>query len=154
MTESWRGKVGALDEQELSEFLEEPIITRLACLDDDGWPYVVPCWHEWDGSGFWVIPRKKSAWARYLQNDPRCAVSVDEDGTQRKVTAQCTAELVEEPNVGGKWVEIAERMSLRYLGDNGPKYLEPTLDKQRWLFYLRPETLTTWQGNDWAAKYK
>lgn len=153
MNEQWRGKVGALDERELEQFLDEPIITRLACLDSEGWPYVVPCWHEWDGTGFWVIPRRKSAWARFLADDPRCAISIDEDGTQRKVTGQCTAELVEQPNVGGRWVEIAERMSVRYLGENGPKYLQPTLDKQRWLFYLRPRTLVTWQGNDWAAKY-
>ena len=45
-------------------------------------------------------------------------------------------------------------MSLRYLGENGPRYLEPTLDKKRWLFRLEPVTMTTWQGQDWAAQYK
>ncbi len=153
-SESWRGKVGQLDRQELDAFLGEGRIARLACLDDGGWPYVVPCWQEWDGEGFWVIPRKKSAWAGYLRQEPRCAIAVDEDGTLRKVIAQCTAKLVEEPNVGGRWVPIAERMSLRYLGENGPKYLEPTLDKPRWLFYLEPHRLWTWQGVDWARRYK
>jgi hypothetical protein len=56
--ESWRGQVGRLDEEEISTFLAEAHLARLACLDDEGWPYVVPCWHEWDGSSFWVIPRK------------------------------------------------------------------------------------------------
>ena len=64
--ESWRGRVGRLDEAEISTFLAEAHLARLACLDDEGWPHVVPCWHEWDGSSFWVIPREKSAWARYL----------------------------------------------------------------------------------------
>ena len=77
------------------------------------------------------MPRERSSWARHLQRDPRCALTVDEAGRQRKVIAQCRAELVEEPNVGGRWVGIAERMSTRYLGVNGPKYLEPTLDKPR-----------------------
>ena len=153
-SESWRGKVGQLDREELDSFLAEGRIARLACIDDEGWPYVVPCWQEWDGEGFWVIPRKKSAWAGYLRQEPRCAITVDEDGTLRKVIAQCTAKLVEEPNVGGRWVPIAERMSLRYLGENGPKYLEPTLDKPRWLFYLEPHRLWTWQGVDWARRYK
>jgi Pyridoxamine 5'-phosphate oxidase len=153
-SESWRGKVGQLDREELDAFLGEGRIARLACIDDEGWPYVVPCWQEWDGEGFWVIPRKKSAWAGYLRQEPRCAITVDEDGTLRKVIAQCTAKLVEEPNVGGRWVPIAERMSLRYLGENGPKYLEPTLDKPRWLFYLEPHRLWTWQGVDWARRYK
>jgi hypothetical protein len=153
-SESWRGKVGQLDREELDSFLAEGRIARLACIDEEGWPYVVPCWQEWDGEGFWVIPRKKSAWAGYLRQEPRCAITVDEDGTLRKVIAQCTAKLVEEPNVGGRWVPIAERMSLRYLGENGPKYLEPTLDKPRWLFYLEPHRLWTWQGVDWARRYK
>lgn len=152
--ESWRGRVGKLDEDAVAVFLDEPRIARLACLDDDGWPYVVPCWHEWDGESFWVIPREKAAWGRYLAADQRCAITVDEEGAQRKVVAQCTAELVERPNVGGQWVPIATRMSSRYLGENGPKYLEPTLDKPRWLYRLVPVKLQTWQGQDWARRYK
>jgi hypothetical protein len=96
----------------------------------------------------------KSAWAEYLANDPRCAITVDEEGALRKVIAQCEVELIERPNLGGKWVEIAERMSVRYLGPNGPKYLEPTLDKKRWLFKLTPIRLWSWQGVDWAKQYK
>ncbi len=152
--DSWRGQVGRLGQTEIAEFLAEPQIARLACVDEEGWPYVVPCWQEWDGDSFWVIPREKSAWARYLVDEPRCAITVDEEGAQRKVVAQCTAHLVEEPNTGGQWVPIAERMSLRYLGENGPKYLEPTLNKPRWLFRLEPVNLQTWQGVDWAARYK
>ena len=152
--ESWRGKIGRLETGELAQFLSEPHIARLACLDPEGWPYVVPCWQQWEEPGFWVIPRERSAWARHLEQDPRCAITIDEAGSQRKVVAQCTAELIERPNVGGRWVPIAERMSVRYLGDNGPKYLEPTLDKPRWLFYLRPRSVITWQGQDWASRYK
>ena len=152
--ESWRGKVGSLEQDELEGFLSEGQLARLACLDERGWPYVVPLWHEWDGMGFWVIPRLKSAWATYLRNDARCALTVDEAGSLRKVIVQGEAELVEEPNTGGRWVEIAERMSLRYLGENGPKYLEPTLDKKRWLFYIKPNRLWSWQGVDWARRYK
>jgi nitroimidazol reductase NimA-like FMN-containing flavoprotein (pyridoxamine 5'-phosphate oxidase superfamily) len=152
--ESWRGKVGRLQGDEVAAFLQEPQILRLACLDLDGWPYAVPCWFEWDGESFWVVPRARSAWGRYLANDPRCAFTIDEDGAQRKVTAQARAHLVEEPNIGGEWVPVATRMSQRYLGENGPKYLEPTLDKPRWLFRLEPVSLKTWQGQDWADKYK
>lgn len=152
--ESWRGKIGRLQQDEVDAFLSEGHLARLACLDENDWPYVVPIWHEWDGHGFWVIPRRKSAWASYLSNNPRCAITVDEAGTLRKVIVQGEAKLEEEPNVGGRWVEIAERMSRRYLGENGPKYLEPTLDKKRWLFRIEPRRLWSWQGVDWAQRYK
>jgi hypothetical protein len=152
--EPWRGKVGRLDGDEVAAFLAEPHLARLACLDPDGWPYVVPCWHEWDGEVFWVVPREKSAWAAYLERDPRCALTIDETGGQRKVIAKCWAHLAERPNTDGRWIGVAERMSTRYLGENGPKYLAPTLDRPRWLFRLEPRQLTTWQGNDWARKYE
>jgi hypothetical protein len=152
--DAWRGKVGALAGDEVDDFLAEGRLARLGCLDEEGWPYVVPVWHEWDGAAFWLVARRRSAWARYLQADGRCSVAVDEDGRQRKVLARCRAEIVEEPCLDGDWVPIAERMSVRYLGENGPKYLEPTLDKPRWLIRLDPVKVQTWQGNDWAARYK
>lgn len=154
VTENWRGTVGRLDQSSLDQFMAEAHLMRLACLDSAGWPYVVPVWHEWSGSGWWVIPRARSAWANYLKEQPRCAIVIDEETRLRKVVAQCTATLVEEPNVGGRWVEIARRMSLRYLGENGPKYLEPTLEARRWLFFLEPVQTMTWQGVDWASRYK
>jgi len=152
-SEDWRGKIGALERDELDAFLREGHLMRLACIGDDGWPYVVPCWHEWEDGAWWVIPRRRSVWATYLEREPKCGVTVDEAGRQRRVVAQCLAELVERPNVDGQWLPIAERMARRYLGENGPKYLIPTLDKPRWLFRLRPVHLKTWQGVGWASRY-
>jgi hypothetical protein len=153
--ESWRGKVGVLHQEEIAQFLSGPMVARLASLDAGGWPYVIPCWQEWDAVGWWVIPRERSVWAYNLERDPRCAVTVDESGgQQRKIVAQCTARLVERPNVGGRWVEIGKRMAVRYLGENGMRYFEPTSNQPRWLFHLEPKSLVTWQGQDWAARYK
>lgn len=159
---SWQGSIGKLSDQELNDFLEEPHLARLACADHDGWPYVVAVWHQWDGKGIWVVPREKSAWAGFLERDPRCAVIVDESSSaedatvsavQRRFVAQCQASIVEHPNIGGKWVDIARAMSIRYYGKNGPTYLEPTLDRKRWLIYLEPIKTWTWQGIGWPKRY-
>ena len=150
----WRGNVGPMQSEEVNEFLQEPNFARLATVDGDGWPYVVPVWHEWFDRRFWLVGRRRSAWAGFLVAEPRCAVTVDEAGGQRKVIAQCRAQVVEEPNVGGRWVEIARRMSVRYLGEHGPDYLQPTLGWSRWLFALDPVQVWSWQGNDWARRYK
>lgn len=152
--EAWRGRVGKLSQEELEEFLAEGIIARLACLDFDGWPYVVPAWYHYADGGFYVVPRERSVWARYLQHDPRVAITIDEPGRQRKVTIKGEADLLEEPNVGGRWVEVANQMSHRYLGEHGPDYLVPTLNEPRWLFLIRPLSIKTWQGVDWARRYK
>ena len=153
-SEAWRGKIGKMSQEEMEAFLAEGVVARLACLDDEGWPYVVPTWFQYADGGFYIIPRERSAWARYLQRDPRVSLSIDEGGQLRKVLVKGQAELLEEPNVGGRWVEIANQMSYRYLGEHGPDYLVPTLNEPRWLFFVRPITLKTWQGVDWAKRYK
>lgn len=152
--ESWRGQVGRLTEVEMEEFLATDVLCRLAVLDADGWPYIVPVWFQYKDGGFYIIPRERSVWADYMKNDPRVYLTMDETGRQRKVMVKGEAQLIEEPNIGGKWVEIAKEMSYRYLGPNGPLYVEPTLTEPRWLFFVKPVKITTWQGVDWAKKYK
>ncbi len=160
--ESWRGKIGGMSADEIDGFLAEPFLARVACLDDNDWPYVVPCWYQWDGTALWLVPRARSAWARHLEARPRCAVTIDESsaadrasdtGVQRRFLAQCEAVIVERPNVGGRWVEIARTMSIRYYGENGPSYLEPTMGWKRWLVRLDPVHIQTWQGIAWPKRY-
>ncbi len=153
--EEWRGKVGKLSDEELDAFLAHNNVARLGCLDESGWPYVVATWYQWTEGGFYIIPRARSKWAKFMAADDRVSLSIDSnDPPYIKLQTQGTAELIEEPNVGGKWVEIATEMSLRYLGENGPKYLEPTLVEPRWLFFVRPRHIYSWQGTDWAKRYK
>lgn len=153
--EEWRGKVGKLTQEELDKFLAAGNVARLACLDAQGWPYVVPTWYQYADGGFYIIPRARSAWAKYMADDPRVSLSIDSNAAPYiKVQMQGEAELLEEPNVGGRWVELANEMSLRYLGENGPKYLVPTLGEPRWLFFVKPKGISSWQGTDWAKRYK
>jgi PPOX class probable F420-dependent enzyme len=155
--QSWRGKIGGMAVAEVDAFLAEGILARLAVIDEQGMPYIVPVWFEWEPEEgiIWVVARQKSQWASLLRDNPKVALSIDDDRRPyRKVTVQGHAELIEEPNVGGAWVPIAERMSVRYLGEHGPDYLTPTLDKPRWLFKIHPTTFLTWQGVDWHERYK
>lgn len=154
-SESWRGKVGQMSEEERDVFLAGNPICKLGCHDDEGWPYVVPVWFEYADGGYYIIPRERSVWARYVQRDERVFLCIDEVGVpQRRVLVKGTARIVEEPNQGGQWVEIARRMATRYLGEHGPDYLEPTLSEPRWLIFVSPRKTMTWQGVDWHQRYK
>lgn len=151
--QEWRGKVGGMSKEEVDAFLGRGICMRLAVLDEDGYPYVVPCWQEWRDGVFWVVPRQRSKWARLMERDPRVSFTVDIPETLEKVIGKGTAEKIEDANVGGEWVEVATRMAVRYLGPDGPKYLEPTLNQPRWLFKITPTHMETWQGVGWAKRY-
>src|SRR5436309_1758311 len=124
--EEWRGKGGKMSPGKIGQFLSTDPFCRLGCIDDEGWPYVVPCWFEYSDGGFHIIPRARSAWAHYIQKNPRVFLCIDDSSMyNRRVLVKGEATILEEPNVGGRWVAIARRMSLRYLGKHGPQYLDP-----------------------------
>lgn len=163
MAEDFRGKLGGMTDEERDAFLAGAPLARLACLKPDGSPYVIPVWYQWDGESIWFVGRQRSAWCKYIQNDPRIAVVIDsehsppdESGESTeipKVFMEGNAEIVEEPNIGGRWVQVAEEMSYRYLGPNGPEYLQGTIKQPRWLIRMTPSNIKTWQGVGWARKY-
>ena len=151
--ESWRGKVRPMTTGETDDFLEQGINMYLACLMPDGNPYITVCWHDWHDERFWLVPRQRSRWAELLEHDGRLSFVIDDDKSMEKIIGEGVAELVEKPNVGGRWVEVATRMAVRYLGPDGPTYLTPTLNQPRWLFRFEPFNVRTWQGVGWARRY-
>ena len=62
MSEEYRGAMGGLEQQELDTFLAGDALARVACLREDGWPYVVPIWYQWDGRSLWFVGRERSEW--------------------------------------------------------------------------------------------
>lgn len=142
-----------LTDQELTAFLATDVICRLGCLDDHGHPYVVPCWFQYADDGFYIIPRSRSKWATYLQQSNQVSLCIDSDAGTR-VQIKGTAELLETPNIGGRWVEIAKEMAYRYRGEAGLIYLEQTINEPRWLFFVKPVHTVSWQGGGWAKRYK
>ncbi|MEZ4735626.1 MAG: pyridoxamine 5'-phosphate oxidase family protein [Caldilineaceae bacterium] len=142
-----------MTDAEYQAFLTTPVLCRLGCLDEEGYPYVVPCWFHYADDGFYIIPRERSAWAAYLQQDGRVSLCIDAESGAR-VLVKGIATLVETPNVGGRWVAIAREMAVRYRGEAGLVYLAASLQEPRWLFFVTPSRITTWAGGGWAAKYK
>jgi nitroimidazol reductase NimA-like FMN-containing flavoprotein (pyridoxamine 5'-phosphate oxidase superfamily) len=141
---------------EREAYLALGVTCRLGCLDNDGYPYVVPVWFQHADGGFYIVARERSIWAGYLERDGRVSLCID-GGTEQpnaRVLVKGIAEIVERPNVGGRWVDLAREMSIRYNGrDRGLAYLESTLNEPRWLFFVRPVRVMDWVGS-WAKKYK
>lgn len=152
---AWMGKNRGLTPQEIEEFLAGPVIARVGSVDRNNVPYITPVWQEWDGEAMWIIPRERSAWVKHIQHNPNVAVSCAIDsGTYTRVLLHGKAEIVYGPGpMQGQCLEIAKRMSLRYLGERGPEYLEPTYDRPRYLVKIVPDSIISWDGVEWAKKY-
>ncbi|MDW8022066.1 MAG: hypothetical protein RMI78_05510, partial [Nitrososphaerota archaeon] len=103
---------------------------------------------------FYLVARAKSAWVEHIRGDPRVALQVSRDEPPyTRVFVEGVAEIVEGPVVGGRWVDIANKMALRYLGDKGPEYLKPTLNRPRYLIKVSPKRLVSWEGVEWHQRY-
>ena len=151
----WMGKMRGLTAQEIKEFLAGPIVARIATIDNDGLPYITPVWQEWDGEALWIVPRERSAWVRHIESNPNVTVSCALDNSPyTRLLMRGVAEIVSGPEpMQGQCLEIANRMAVRYLGERGPEYLVPTMDRPRYLVKFTPSKTISWEGVEWATKY-
>jgi len=91
-------------------FLRETHIAKLATLNADGSPNIVPVWFEWDGAEARVFTLDSSPKVARIRRDNRVALSVEQPVgvPEAWVTIEGTASI--EP--GG--FELAERLAPRY----------------------------------------
>lgn len=97
--------------EECDSFLRETRIGKLATLNRDGSPTIVPIWFEWDGAEARIFTERKSPKVRRIRIDARVALSVEEGVgvPERWVTIEGTA-VIEE--TGG--IELARRLAPKY----------------------------------------
>ena len=144
--------MGRMTQQELVEFLARVEVCKLACLEPDGWPYVVPCVCFYRDSGFYVGTRDRSAWGQYLRRDGRVSLSLEEG--DRRAQVQGRAERIEGPVMGtGKLYELFKE---RYAAGWETSHYFQSIARYEpmWGFFIRPERITAWQGGEWARRYK
>jgi PPOX class probable F420-dependent enzyme len=151
----WMGKMRGLTAEEIKDFLAGPVVARVATVDEDGIPYITPVWEEWDGEAMWIVPRERSAWVKHIQQNPNVAVSCALDSSPyTRVLMRGQAEIVAGPTpMQGQCLAVANRMAVRYLGERGPEYLVPTLDRPRYLIKFTPTRIVSWEGVEWHEKY-
>jgi PPOX class probable F420-dependent enzyme len=154
-------KIGALSEAEVARFLAEPWNGRIATIGPEGWPYIAPVWYEFepDRRTFLVVGRERARWIAHIRTDPRVAFHVADDvhAQHTRVQVQATARILEgpvAPTASPTLLDLTHRLSRRYLGPDGPRYAERTLDRPRVLVRLEPVAWTTWTGGEWHPRYR
>ncbi len=137
----------AMSEQEMSEFLAEGRVAKLGTLMD-GWPYVNPIWHEWDGTHFWLIGKPLAQFVKNVKQDPRAFLVIDKaEFPYMRVNVQAQAEVVAE-EWADEWVEMTRRMTVRYVGEQGLAYLEARLKYPLSVIRVDPVRINTWKVTD------
>lgn len=138
---------GPLGPAELARFLEDEWLATLSCLNENGYPYSVPVWYHWESERFWVMPRARAEWARYLEQSPRVSLAISEPHPPlRRVLVEGDAEPLTGPGSVERALALSARMASRYLGPAAASYLEATVTQPRRVFAIVPTKLVTWHG--------
>lgn len=127
----------------LNDFLQQPLIARMATADLNGQPHVVPVWFGWDGTSIWISSYSNTRKVGDLEKNPKISVVIDvtnDDGENKGVIFEGSVELIREPQefLREKFVWIYTR----YLGPIGVLDKEPQSwieDPHNLLVKLTPE---------------
>jgi nitroimidazol reductase NimA-like FMN-containing flavoprotein (pyridoxamine 5'-phosphate oxidase superfamily) len=129
--------------------LAEAVLARLATTNPKTLqPHVVPVWFMWDGDCVWISSFVSTRKIRELKINPRGAVLIESKQEGGKLTAvllEGTVELVSEPRELVS--EVASRIYLRYLGQDGLNEPEPQSwlkDPENLLIKLTPTKIVSW----------
>ena len=147
---------GGLSPEALDALLREPIVARLATIDNDGYPYVVPVWTEWDGTAVWLVARARAAYAAHLTARAKVALSiVRPDDEDVRVLILGRAEVVAGPGpLEGEIEAVARRMARRYEGADGDRYIDESLSWPRLLVRVAPDRIQSWGDPAWHPRYR
>jgi len=136
-----------LSGHDLEAFLDLGLVARLSCLDDRGWPYIVPVWYQWDGSRFWILGAEHAKWVGYVQASQRVALCIDEPKSLSRVLCQGVANAQKASDAQRLASDIARTMVTRYMGEEAvAEYERATQGLVRWLVIIDVNRLITWRG--------
>ncbi|MEY2975543.1 MAG: hypothetical protein RIR49_1963 [Actinomycetota bacterium] len=126
--------VPKLTATEIDELFTEPgHLARIATVDADGMPRVVPLWFIVRDGRLLFTPRQPAIIWHNLVRDPRLGISIDEEAHPwRKVTIQGVAEVVHEPGEDDRWRDLYRAIARRYVPEGAAdEYVDGTDDQPR-----------------------
>ena len=153
-----------LTEVEVAEFLAEPgHLARIATVDADGVPLVVPVWFIFEEGKIFITPRERSEWWKHIQEHPYVCIVIDEEAQPwRKIMVRGPVEVVHGLGNDDLWRDQYRRIACRYVAEReADAYLVNTREEPRALVAMSIENAKTWrmpvQGEDprqvWAKRY-
>ncbi len=132
----------------INELLNKTLIARIATVDQQDRPHVVPVWYGWDGECLWISAYSSTHKVRNIEKNPWISVVIDTTTNHldnQAVVLEGRAELVREPREFLR--EKFTWIYTRYLGEEGVLAKDPQewiQDPENLLIKLKPEKITSW----------
>ena len=129
-----------LTPEQLTEFLQRPLVAVFVTLRANGSPHAIPIWYEYVDGAFLVFTSSRFQRVKNLERDSRAAITVStHDEPYMYVSAEgsvaVTSEGVEETGLS---------IARRYMGERGDQFLKDVSDENSVILRLTPERILTW----------
>ena len=120
------------------DILEKKGFAHVATIGPDGEPHSSPVWYDWDGEHFLFSQTKTRQKYRYVQRDPRVAVSItDPDNPYRYLEIRGTVEGIDDDE-GNAFINA---MAKKYIDQD--VYPWPQPGDERVVVKVRPDHTTS-----------
>ena len=138
----------AMNEVEISNFLESKLNLQLATIDGKGDPNIQPVWfdYEKESERLYIMTSKSSGKVKNIRNKPRIYFSIDDENFPYKgVKGKGTATIIDNPR---RIVAMAEKINLKYLGTlehpTAKMLMEYAQNGKEILVEINPKYFSTW----------
>lgn len=136
----------AMSEQEVMLFLAQPLLMRIALVDDDDYPVAYPVWFLYEDGKFLLTSGRESKKARILRKNSKVYFVIDdmtEEHGPRGVRGKGEAKLVDDP---AYTEQIMRREVVRYMGSLENPVAKELLEsvKEALVVEVRPKFLAAW----------
>ena len=131
-----------MTQQQIEEYLAQPMIADLATVNPDGSPHVAPVWFRWDGEVVKVFTQTTAVKVRNIRQDARVSMSVaKQDAPYGYVIVNGKAEISSE----GIPDEV-RAMAIHYKGEEeGEIYIRQALQEMEFcLLTITPTKIIGW----------
>jgi general stress protein 26 len=108
----------------IREFLQKPLVARMATIDSNGYPHIIPVWFDVEGDDLMIISERKTRKIDHIRVNPKGSVNIGGD-TNDGAGYLFKGEYSIEEDPGHAWMK---KMTYRY--ESGEKAEK---DIQDWL---------------------
>ncbi len=137
----------AAEREALDEFLGEPNLCRIATIDPDGEPHVVPAWYWWDGASVHVGAQEADRKVANVRRTGRAAVEIDGDiRRKRGILVRGRAWVIDGEDGWREYVRITTEQVRRYQPDRPPHETAERYAKsgRPVVIVVTPERIISW----------